>query len=388
MASLKLVLKINQPKKDGTIPILIRVINERRTKYISTGYAVKEHQFHEGTDNWVIKHPDAHLYNAALEAKRSEIAEQIYKADIEKSFLDIDQLGKHKKKSGTFFTAVKTRLNMLEDRNQPAMYEKLRAKLKILRDIWEKDVYLVDLNKQLVDQYVTARLKKGINVNTIKKELSYFSGVLSAIEFTGADPFSRAQKNLKGSKVKKEKLSAEDIKLLEKTKMTGLVAVARDMFLFAFYTHGMRFENVATFREDMIKNGMIRYQMNKGKDTRDIEISTKLQRIIDRYKGNKPYLFPVVKKEVKSVWDKKAIIGSANAIINTHLKRVAVICGIEKNLTTHISRHTFAFLTLKRNVSHAVIKDALGHSSIRTTEMYLESLSDDEINKAVKGLYD
>lgn len=388
MASVKLILKKNQPKKDGTIPILIRVTNKRKVKYISTGYSVKEHQFKEGTDSWVIRHPDSVLINAALEVKRSTLSETIYKADIANVDLDVDMLDTKKKKTGTFFTALKIRLNMLEDRNQAAMHEKLYAKFKILREAWGSDIYLADINKQKVDQYITYRLKSGIHVNTIKKELSYFSGVLKTVDHQGPDYFNKAQGNLVAVKSKKDKLTAAEVKSIETTPMIGLAAVARDMWLFAFYSHGMRFENVATFKDSTIKNGHIRYRMNKGKDTREIEITAKLQVIIDRYKGNKPYLFPVIKKEVKSVWDKKSIVGSANTLINTHLKRVAVICGIEKNLTTHLSRHTFAFLTLKRKVPHAIIKDALGHSSIKTTEVYLQSLSDDDINEAVRGLYD
>jgi integrase len=388
LATIKFVLKTSQPKKDGTIPILLRVIADRKTKYISTGYAVKQHQFKEGTENWVIKHPDSALINAALELKRSEVAEQSYRADISNKRLDIAALGKKKRVTGTFFAAVTARLDNLENRNQAAMYEKLHAKFKILKLIWRQDVYLEELSKHHVDKYISARLKDKIHVNTIKKELSYFSTVLSEIEHKGVDYFRRAQKNLIAIKGKKQKLTAEDVATMETTTFYGMTEVARDMFLFAYYCHGMRFENVATFQESFIKNGVIRYQMNKGKDTRDIEIHPKLQVIISKYKGNSPYLFPVVKKQVKDIWEKKSIIGSANAVVNTHLKRVAVICGIDKNLTTHINRHTFSYLTLKRGVSPSVIKDALGHSSIKTTETYLESLSDDEINKAVRGLYD
>lgn len=388
MATIKFVLKTNQPKKDGTIPILLRVIVDRKTKYISTKYAVKEYQFKDGTDNWVIKHPDAALINAALELMRSEVAEQAYKADIDRKRLDIAALGKRKATSGTFFAAVTARLDNLESRNQAAMYEKLHAKFKILKSIWRQDVYLEQLSKYHVDKYISARIANKIHVNTIKKELSYFSTVLSEVEHKGVDYFRRAQKNLVAVKGKKQRLSAEDITKMEKAVLYGMTEIARDMFLFAYYCHGMRFENAATFKESYIKKGFIRYQMNKGKDTRDIEIHPKLQAIIDRYKGNSPYLFPVVKKEITDVWEKKSIIGSANAMINTHLKRVAVICGIDKNITTHINRHTFSYLTLKRGVNPSVIKDALGHSSIKTTEAYLESLSDDEINKAVRGLYD
>lgn len=388
MASIKLVLKSAQPKKDGTIPILIRVINERRVKYISTGYAVKEHQFREGSDNWVVKHPDAILINAAIEAKRSGIAEQIYKADIEHSFIDIDTLGNKKKKSGTFFTAFKTRLNVLEERNQAAMYDKLHSKLNILREAWGRDVYLVDLKKEWADKYVTYRLGGGAKISTIKKDLTMFSGILKEVEFQGPDPFHKVQAGLKPDPINRDKLSLSEIHDIEKAKLSGLNDLARDMFLFSYYTHGMRFQNVATFDTKTIKNGVIRYRMNKGKKVREIEIHGKLAAIIEKYKGGKPYLFPVVKKEVKSVWDKKQVIGSANALINKHLKIVAGRCGIEKEVSMHIARHTFAYLSLQRGVSMEVLKDALGHSNFAMTQQYLKSLSDHQVNEAVRGLYD
>jgi hypothetical protein len=82
MASSKILLK-DQQRKDGTYPITIRIINGRKVKYTSTGYSVKQTQFKEGMEGWVIKHPDAMLINAAIEAKRKRIMEAYYRADIE-----------------------------------------------------------------------------------------------------------------------------------------------------------------------------------------------------------------------------------------------------------------------------------------------------------------
>lgn len=388
MASIKLVLRLSQPKKDGSYPILIRVINERRVKYISTGYAVKEHQFREGQDNWVTRHPDAILINAALEVKRSEIAEQIYKSDIDHSFLDVDTLGNKKKKSGTFFTAFKIRLNTLEQRNQASMYHKLQSKLNILREAWGRDVYLADLKKEWADKYITYRLSHATKISTIKKDLTMFSGILKAIDYQGPDPFRKAQSGLKSDPINRDKLSLKEITLLERAKLSGLNDIARDMFLFSFYTHGMRFQNVATFDIRTVKNGLIRYRMNKGKKVREIEVHPKLQAIINKYKGGKPYLFPVVKKEVRTPWEKKSIIGSANALMNKHLKIVAGRCGIDKDVSMHIARHSFAYLNLQRGVSMEILKDALGHTNFAMTQQYLRSLSDEQVNQAVKGLYD
>lgn len=387
MGTIKIVLKANQPKKDGTIPILIRITVLRQVKYISTGYAVKEHQFREGTENWVVKHPDAKLINAAIEVKRAGFSEQLLRADIDEKDIDITDFSK-RKTGKTFFWAVRYRLQQFEDRNQVESFERLLGKLNVLREAWGRDVFMSELNKYWVDKYISHRVAAGSKNITIKKDLSGFSGVLKAIDHNGPDPFSKEQSSLKVEPVNREKLTAEDIKSMEKTKMDGLEAVARDMFLFAFYTHGMRFESVATFTMNQVKGGVIRYRMNKGKKMREIEIHPKLSKIIERYKDNKPYLFPVVKKEVKDIWQKKNIIGPANTLINTYLKRVAIICGIDKKISSHIARHTFSYLSLQKGVSYGILKDALGHSNFQTTQQYLKSLSDKDINDAVRGLYD
>lgn len=383
MASIKILLK-DQQKKDGTYPIVIRVIIGRKPKYFSTGYSVKESQFKDGL---VIRHSDCVLINRAIETKRASIATEIYKADIDQRKIDVEDLGR-KRGKGTFLAALQDRMDVFEQNNQVASYNRLKAKRAIIKAAWGKDVRLADIDRKWVEKYISHRLGMGSKVITVKKDLSELSSILNNSDYEGRDWFRLAQKKLKAEPVSKEKLSLSEVDALETEKMTGLNDVARDMFLFAFYCQGMRFENVATFHERQIKNGVIKYRMNKGRKVREIEIHPKLKALIEKYSGGEPYLFPVVKKKVTDNWSKKQLIDSANALINTHLKRVAIICGIEKNLSTHLSRHTFAYLSLKRGVKIEILKDALGHSDFKTTQMYLKSFSEDEINEAVKGLYD
>lgn len=386
MGTIKIVLKTNQPKKDGTIPILIRVTIKRSVKYFSTGYSVKEHQFRDGQENWVTRHPDAKLINAAIEVKRSEYAEKLFRADIDGKNIDISEL--NSKTGKTFFWAVRQRLETFDQRDQVGSYDRLLGKFNIIKKVWGKDVLLSELSNHMVEKYVTQRMGEGVKNVTIKKDLSDFSGVLTAIEHTGPDPFKRAHRSLKAEPVNREKLTAEDIKALEATKLDGLIDMARDIFLFAFYTHGMRIESVLTFEYKQVKNGVIRYRMNKGKKLREIDVHPKLSKIIEKYKGNKPYLFPVVKDDISDPWRKRYILKTATTVINTYLGRVAILCGIDKHITTHIAKHTFAYLSLQKGVSYGVLKDALGHSNFQTTQQYLKSLSDEEINKAVRGVYD
>lgn len=61
----------------------------------------------------------------------------------------------------------------------------------------------------------------------------------------------------------------------------------------------------------------------------------------------------------------------SNQKVNTYLKKIAMICGIEKNLTFHLSRHTFATtITLANDVPIESVSEMLGHTSLRTTQIY------------------
>ncbi|PSL44153.1 hypothetical protein CLV51_10618 [Chitinophaga niastensis] len=93
--------------------------------------------------------------------------------------------------------------------------------------------------------------------------------------------------------------------------------LGRDMYLFAFYSQGMRFANVATTKREAIDEAYLDYRMNKGRDLRSIKIHPKLARIIDKdWNSGGPYLFPLLKKECT---DDKALyyaIDEANYNIN------------------------------------------------------------------------
>jgi site-specific recombinase XerD len=75
-------------------------------------------------------------------------------------------------------------------------------------------------------------------------------------------------------------------------------------------------------------------------------------------------------------------ISSKNAVINLNLKKIALKAKINKNLTFHISRHSFADILRQQDVSIYDIKDLLGQSDIKITQIYLKSFDRDSANKA------
>ena len=78
-------------------------------------------------------------------------------------------------------------------------------------------------------------------------------------------------------------------------------------------------------------------------------------------------------------------ISSATAIINKQLKRIAKKVGIEKNISTHVGRHSYATALLTSNISLPVIKEMLGHSDIKVTQIYAKVV-DSKKNEVVNCL--
>jgi len=385
--SLKVMQLPHQIKKDGTIPILIRVTTDRKSRYVKTGYYVKPTQFKDGADNWVTGHTDAKLINLALEAKRTALLERIVAAELSGNAADAGEIAGGKTSAKTFFAAARELLEMYEARNQVAAHTRLTTNLTYLKEAWGSDIKITELSRRHVEKYVSLRYSIGNSDSTVKKNLQDLSVILTRIGHEGKNPFAEYAKSIRPQPAQREKLTLDEIKLLETAELDGLVAVARDMFLFAFYCHGMRFESVALLENKNIGKGHIEYRMNKGKKIRQIELHPKLLALVDRYRNKGQYLFPVI-KTTPTAWNKKSIVGTANTLMNTYLKRACIIAGITRHVHFHMARHTFATIGLQKGVGYEILKDALGHTNFATTQAYLKSLSDERINSGVRGIFE
>jgi len=88
--------------------------------------------------------------------------------------------------------------------------------------------------------------------------------------------------------------------------------------------------------------------------------------------GDSPYIFPILKRE--SPLHQEMDIQWARKRYNKKLKTLAELCGIEQNLTSYVSRHSFATQAMLQQGPLNAISTMLGHSSLKTTEIYLKSL--------------
>jgi site-specific recombinase XerD len=182
-------------------------------------------------------------------------------------------------------------------------------------------------------------------------------------EWMERDPF-RAYK-LKFTKYERGYLSSEEIQQLEtkEFKIERLQTV-KDLFIFSCYTGLAYIDTVALTPANIVKGIDMEYWLitNRLKTNTSVKVPLlpKALEIIDKYRNN-----------LKCNNEGSLLPKMSNQKLNGYLKEIGDLCGIGKNLTFHLARHTFATtVTLSNGVPIESVSKMLGHTKISTTQVY------------------
>ncbi|MGN6212720.1 tyrosine-type recombinase/integrase [Parafilimonas sp.] len=197
-------------------------------------------------------------------------------------------------------------------------------------------------------------------------------------------PFGRRKYIIPASRNIKKALTGEDLKKIycyqtdcpKKSK-------ARDMWLFMYFGNGMNPKDVALLKYKNIDEGYITFERSKvertsASDAKQITfyITEDIQRIINTwgnvYKSTDTYLFPILEEGLNPLTESFKI-DYFIATTNKWMREVFKELGIQKKSSTIVSRHTVATHLKFAGASKEYIQESLGHSSIKTTENYLDS---------------
>lgn len=263
--------------------------------------------------------------------------------------------------------------------------------------------------------------KVTLNPNTIKKNFEVFRTIYLAgvdeLEEKGLslarNPFSKLKLE-SVDPLRKEKLTDEEIERIKALQLEkhSIIWDARNCFLFAFYCAGIRAgDSIALRRNNIHKKSdgtyRLEYTMEKTHKKINIEILPEALEILSYYvdfnKLNSKFIFPFLGEgtifedtanndEIKamSVEQKKAFkkrISSIESSLNKQLAKIASMAGIEKKITTHIARHSFADKARKQDASTTDIKGLMGHSTVKMTENYLNNFDLESQDNTLKRVF-
>lgn len=164
---------------------------------------------------------------------------------------------------------------------------------------------------------------------------------------------------------------------------------ALDVLLFILYARGMVFKDVYGLTHRMVTDRHIRYLRSKTGVPIDVEVVPELEEIMERYhREDSPFVFPFLHEARKGCPGKELSEESALRRINRATREIGMKTGLSVPLTIYVLRHTWATLMLEDSQPVELISQCMGHSSIRTTQIYLSRISSHKVDAAVSGMYD
>jgi integrase len=164
-------------------------------------------------------------------------------------------------------------------------------------------------------------------------------------------------------------LTQEELYVLINKELTiERLAEVRDVFIFCCFT-GFAYGDIYNFEQGDEEIGIdgntwLSTQRQKTGVRERVPLLPIALRIVEKYKTNE-----------YCIRNNKLLPVNSNQRYNAYLQEIAIICGIKKKLTTHIARHTFATtVTLANGVPIETVSAMLGHTSIKTTQIYAKVL--------------
>jgi site-specific recombinase XerD len=245
----------------------------------------------------------------------------------------------------------------------------------------KNDILLRDIDHQFIVRYETYLRTNGCVNNTTVKYIKNFGKIIRYAlnnDWIRLNPFRNIKYRLE--EVDKPYLALEELNavIVKDIKIARLSQV-RDIFVFCCFT-GLAFVDVKSLCakdfEKGVDGGMwLKKQRHKSKQWQHVPLLPPAKVILNKYQFNPDCLSKGIMLPVLT-----------NQKMNAYLKEVADICGIDKNLTTHCARHTFATtVTLANNISMESVSKMLGHSSLAMTKKYARIL-DTTISKEMNQL--
>lgn len=397
MATISIVYRKDKLNKKGEAPVHFRIIKDRKVSYIASSIMLPEDHWDFKSNKVKPKHPNSARLNSFLANKHTELQDKVFEHETVQKSSTSRQLKENVfgKKPTDFFAFANESIKDSEKNGSIGTTDKNRSIIAKLKEYAKgSSLAFQDINFDFLVKYERyLKTKIGNAPNTIHKDFRYLRKLFNdayrqdLIEHKDI-PFLKYQMKLK--KTERIYLTEEELKLIEDfVPTTGKkLELHRDMFVFAAYTGGPRVSDVLQMKWADFDGSNINYTIMKTGAQLSIRVPNKALAILEKYRPEKPspssFLFPMLPEglDMKNEREVDSAISSATAYINKNLKIIAKGAGIEKSISFHTSRHTWATRALKKGMSIDKVSKLMGHAAIRETQIYAKIVSS-ELDKAM-----
>ena len=384
-------IRRDKKRKDGTCPIMCRITIDGVESRFNTKVYVKDSRWNVKANRISGNNTESRNLNARLDDIKASLYRIYHDVQrfniatpeiIKNEFLGLEESGE-------------TILNLFDKHNQDmalligisttkATLQKYKVTRKHLANFIKSkyrvsDMAIKSINDMFIRDFEVYMLSKAkVSHNTMSKFMGFLKKIINIALNNGLiiqNPF--ANYKIKFKKVDRGYLTEEELnRLIEKTMPVQRLEQVRDIFVFSCFT-GLAYIDVKELTKKHLRTGFdgntwIMTKRSKSNVNVNVPLMDIPKKIIQKYED--------------TIVDDKVLPVLSNQKMNAYLKEIGDLCGIDKNLTFHLARHTFATtVTLLKGIPIETVSKMLGHTNIQTTQIYAR-ITNEKISTDMKGL--
>lgn len=387
---------------NGEYPLMLRICKDGKKKYQSLGISVLPRYWDFTRNKPKPNCPNKEYIQKIILDKQTELQQRMLEFNSEQKEYTTTTLLNDENKKFELKTVSQFYQELIEQCKSndkcgnrliyKSSYNSLKVFTKNQLDIPFSAIDVSWLNKY--EKWLRSKGNKETTMSLMFRTLrsAYNKAIKAKCARKSDYPFDEYKINKFDTKTQKRAIAkTEVLKFTKEVDNIGkrqYVQLSKDIFIFSYLCGGINFTDIANLTKANITNGRLHYIRQKTGKLIKLGISEEAMQIIKKYESeSKGYLFPILNANIhKTPLQKQNRIHKMLGKINKNLKLIAAQLNVDANMTTYVARHSFASVLKKSGVSIALISEALGHSDLSTTQVYLDSFDNEQIDAAMQNL--
>jgi site-specific recombinase XerD len=401
MATIDVVLFTSKILKNGESPIMVRLIKDRKSKYISVGESCSKALWDDKKNLPSKKHPLAKEMVIKIEKTKTEAKRLLMKLEDEQTDFSVEEFTKKLKNQSRKTTVIQFLDEVIADLvkadkiGNANVHKNLRNVLLRFRN--QKDFTFSELDGTFLRKFEQDFRERGVSEVSMSVHFRtlralYNRAIKEDFAKKESDPFLDFKVSKFNTKTKKRAIKKEEILKIANLNIEKGTRLynSQNAFMFSYYCYGINISDIIELEwTNLFPDDMLEYVRNKTGQEMKLKLLPPAKGILAYYRKFKTgdYIFPYLDKTVhKTESQINNRVKKITKQINADLKTLAEMAKIETNLTTYVARHTFATVLKRNGVSNAKIGEMLGHGLEKTTTIYLDGFEKDDLYDASKNL--
>lgn len=393
-----------KPLANGESPLMLRVAKDGRRTLKSLGISVNPIYWDFDKNEPKSNCPNKELINKIILKTRLEFQERLLEKRANKEEFTASSLVNEEKDSIKAQTVEEFYLNLIAELKEKGQigtsyaYQSSYRMLKNFNRGRRLNFTFSHIDANFCKRFEEWLRTKGDKDTTISYQLrtlrATFNRAIDArVVSRDKSPFVEYKLSHLNTKTMKRALSKRDVLRIVGTDCSNskpIRRLAQDLFVFSYLCGGISFVDIANLTPRNIIDNRLVYQRQKTHGGINLPLSSEAQQLIAKYadyQQGADYLFPILhcKRHITPM-QKTNRVRKVCHQVNQELRALGKELGISADVTTYVARHSFATVLKKSGVNIGIISQALGHQDIKTTQIYLDSFDNEQIDEAMRFL--